>query len=125
MENKLPPFKFIKSDAIVKLEIGTRMIENLMDVLQYFSKDLTEQQIEKYHSELAFYNDIIKKEKQFSENWMQPVTTISIFLQEVEKQADLQGHMIEGDIEEYIKNSVNDIIEEGNQSAPQSQSQPE
>jgi hypothetical protein len=121
MENQLPPFKFIKRDAIVKLEIGAGMIERLLEVLNYFSKNLKEEQIEKYHSELPFFEQIAKKEKEFSEDWMYPVTTLSFFFQELEKQADLQCQTIEGDAEDFIKNSFNESIKEDNQSAPQSQ----
>lgn len=125
MENKLPLFKFIKRDAIIKIEIGAGMIEKFLEILQYFSKNLTENQIEQYHKELNFYKDIANKEKEFSEAWMYPVTTLSFFLQEIEKQADLQGQTFEDNIEDYLKNSITSITGEDSQSAPQSQSQPE
>jgi len=125
MEEKLPAFKFIKKDAIVKMDIGAGMIEKLLEVLTYFSKTVTVEQIQKYQNELPAFQEISKKEKEFSEDWMYPVTTMTFFLQEIERQADLQGQTFEGDIEEYIKTSISAASEGDNQSVDQSQLQPE
>ena len=128
MENALPPVKTIPQDAIITLQIGTGMIERLQEVLGYFAKEVTQEQIDKYNQEFVDYDKIAKKEKEFSENWMTPVTTISFFLQEIERQADKQGFTQEVNLEDYVKAKISEAeaiappIEEDNQSTDQSQS---
>lgn len=130
MENTLPPVKVIQKDAIIKLEIGTGIIERLQEVLGYFAKQVTQEQIDKYNVEVADFEKISKKEKEFTEEWMVPVTTLSFFLREIEKQADAQGFTHEANLEDYIKAKLSEAeaiapsIEEDNQSTDQSQSQP-
>ena len=111
MENTLPPAKVIQKDAIIKLEIGTAMIEMLQEVLGYFAKQVTQEQIEKYTVEVADYDKISKKEKEFTEDWMAPVTTLSFFLREIENQADLQGFTSEINLEDYIKSKISEAEE--------------
>ena len=91
MEEKLPDIKTINKDAIVNLNLSGGMIEKLLDVLIYFNKQITDEQILKYHQELKSLNDISTNKKQFSEPWMYPVTTLSFFLQEINNAADKQG----------------------------------
>ncbi len=136
MENTgLPNVKLIKKDAIVTIRIGTVYIERLQEIMGYFSKNITEEQIEKYESELKdvtpyYYKNSDKldpNEKRFSEDWMGPVTTLSFLFKEIERQADLQGMTFEANLEDYVKSKVNEAvvtaqsIEEDNQSTPQSQ----
>jgi len=127
MENALPPVKTIPQDAIITLQIGTGMIERLQEVLGYFAKEVTEEQIDKYNQEFVDYDKIAKKEKEFSENWMTPVTTISFFLKEIERQADKQGFTQEVNLEDYVKVKISEAeaiapsIEEDNQLTDQFQ----
>ena len=133
MENTaLPNVKLIKKDAIVTIKIGTVYIERLQEIMGYFSKMLTEEQIQKYESELQdvapyYYQKADPNEKRFSEDWMGPVTTLSFLFKEIERQADLQGMTFEANLEDYVKSKVNDAvvtaqtIGEDNQSTPQSQ----
>lgn len=128
MENVLPPIKVIRQDAVIKLNIGTGMIERLQEVIGYFAKQITDEDLAKYQEEFKDYQKIAKKEKEFSQPWMYPVTTLSFLLQEIEKQADLQGFTSEMQMEEYVKSKIDkpdSFTAKDNQSAPQSQSQPE
>lgn len=131
MENALPSVKVIQKDAIIKLEIGTGIIERLQEVLGYFAKKITQEQIDKYSVEVVDYDKISRKEKEFSEEWMTPVTTLSFFLKEIENQADLQGFTKENKLEDYIKaklseaESISPSIEEDNQLIDPSQLLPE
>jgi len=127
MENALPPVKTIPQDAIITLQIGTGIIERLQEVLGYFAKQVTQEQIDKYNQEFVDYEKIAKKEKEFSEEWMVPVTTLSFFLQEIERQADRQGLTQQVNLEDYVKNKISEAeiiappIEEDSQSTDQSQ----
>lgn len=127
MENALPSVKVIQKDAIIKLEIGTSIIEKLQEVLEYFAKQITQEQIDKYSVEAADYDKISRKEKEFTEEWMAPVTTLSFFLKEIQNQADLQGFTKETNLEDYIKaklseaESISPSIEEDNQLTDQFQ----
>jgi hypothetical protein len=122
MENTSIKAKFIKRDANVSIQLGGWFIEKLIEVLTYIGKDIPTDKINKYHEELKDLNDIIKNEKQFSEEWMKHVTTLSLMLQEIDRQAVLQDQSIEEDIETYFKNSMGDVINsENNPPAPQSQ----
>lgn len=110
MENEKIPVKLIKKDAIVNITIGAGMIEKLVEVLSYFVKNIPSEKIDDYHKQLEDYQKISNKEKEFSEDWMQPVTTLSILLQEVNKQADLQNQtIVEEDLETFLKNNIEDI----------------
>ena len=127
MENALPSVKVIQKDAIIKLEIGTSIIEKLQEVLEYFAKQITQEQIDKYSVEAADYDKISRKEKEFTEEWMAPVTTLSFFLKEIQNQADLQGFTKETNLEDYIKAKLSEAesifpsIEEDNQLTDQFQ----
>lgn len=83
--------KTIKHDAIVKIEIGTGFLEKLQKVFLYLAKDLTQEQLEKYKNEA-------ENQEEFSEDWMQPITTISVLLKEVEQKAEEQGFVTEQEI---------------------------
>jgi hypothetical protein len=121
MENTLPPIKVIDKDAIIKLEIGTGMIERIQEILEYFAKQVTQEQIDKYNVEVVDFEKISRKEKEFTEEWMIPVTTLSFLLKEIEKQADLQGFTKETNMEDYVKAKISEAeamapsIEEDNQ----------
>jgi len=131
MENALPSVKVIQKDAIIKLEIGTSIIEKLQEVLGYFAKQITQEQIDKYSVEVADYDKISRKEKEFTEEWMAPVTTLSFFLKEIQNQADLQGFTKESNLEDYIKAKLSEVesiassIEENNQLTDPSELLPE
>ena len=122
MDNKLPQAKFIKRDAVVNITLGANIIEKITHILGYISKDISSDRVNKYHEELKHFNEILKNEKQFSEDWMNHVTTLSLILQEIDRQAEAQGQVIIGDIEDYLKNSVTEFLNSEN-TPPADQSQ--
>jgi hypothetical protein len=122
MENILPILKLIKKDAIINVKISAGLTEKLISCLTFLRKTLSPEQIDKYHEELQFIQDIYRNEKKFSEEWMYAVTTISILLNDIQREAELQGLTTEVSTEDYLKFFIN---KEDNQSADQSQLQPE
>jgi len=73
--------KMIKKDAVI----------NLQHLLFYIGKDLSMEQIEQYKKEA-------EAKQEFSEDWMTHVTTISVLIKEIEKKAEEQGHVYDGEI---------------------------
>jgi len=84
----VPKIKTINHDAIVKIEIGTGFLQKLQQTFLYLAKDLTPEQLEKYKTEA-------ENNQEFSEDWMQPVTTLSVLLKEIEQKAEEQGFVKE------------------------------
>jgi hypothetical protein len=128
MENISQKTKIIKKNVIVKFEVNTNVISRLYQALVYFSKSYSEQDLEKYKKEAESLADIIKGEKQFSEEWMIHLTTLSILIQQLEAAAEKQNLTEEVSTEDLFKkleNSLKNIIGEDIQSDPQSQEQPE
>jgi hypothetical protein len=124
MENtSFPPVKLIVKDAVISLPVGTGMIERFQQLFIYLTKDLTDEQYAKYQQEFKDFKAIAKKEKEFSEPWMYPVTTVKFLLDEITKQADLQKVTFEVNLEDYVKAQV--AKSENIPPADQSQSQPE
>jgi hypothetical protein len=80
--------KTIKSDAIVKIEIGAGFLQKLQRVFLSFSTNLTPEQVEKYKIES-------NSGEEFTEEWMQSVTTLAILLKEIETKAEEQGFIVE------------------------------
>ena len=109
MENKTPEIVVIDKNAIVKFTVTAGMIERLQGVMSYLIKEKTEEQFQAFYEEFKSYNEIAKGQKAFTEEWMTPLTTMVLFLKEIEKEADVQGFLIKVDLEEYIKNSIDDI----------------
>jgi hypothetical protein len=83
----------IKQDAIVKIEIGTDFLQKLQHVLLYITNGVTLEQIETYKK-------IIQEQGEFTEDWMEPLSTISILLREIETKAVDQGFTYDIDIDE-------------------------
>jgi hypothetical protein len=107
MENaNIPPVKIVRKDALINITISTGMLEKFQEVLRFLAKDLTNEQYAKYQQEFKDYKIIAQKEKEFSEPWMYPVTTMTFFLEKISIEAEKQGFVFEVDLEEYIKTQV-------------------
>ena len=91
--------KMIKKDAIVDVRIGTGFIQKLQQLLMHIASELTPEQLEQYKQESANFKDI---SHEFSEPWMNSLTTISILLRDIETEANKQGKTYEGSIEDAI-----------------------
>ena len=83
--------RVIKPDAIVDIKIGTGFLQRIQHILIYMSKDLTPEQLEKYKKEA-------EENAEFSEEWMNHVTTLSTLLKEIENRADEQGFSYDMDV---------------------------
>lgn len=92
--------KMIKKDAIVQVGIGTGFLQQIQKVILFLAKDLKQEQLDDYKKQL----EIKAKENdhQFTEEWMDALTTLSILLRDVEEKADEQGHSYEADMSEAI-----------------------
>lgn len=92
MEQSSPKIKMIKQDAIIKIEIGTEFLQKLQHLLLYITNDITTEQLEDYKK-------IIEEKREFTEDWMQPLSTVSILLREIEMKAVEQGFTYDADID--------------------------
>lgn len=88
----------IKKDAVIDLKIGTGFIQKLQKVLMHVASGLTPEQLEQYKKEAS----TITPGEEFSEDWMETLTTISLVIREIENEAEKQGHTYEGSIDDLI-----------------------
>lgn len=86
--------KMIKKDAVVDIKIGAGFLQKIQKIMFYIAAELTPEQVEQYKTEAENF----KEGSEFSEDWMDHLTTISILIKEVEARADEQGHIYEEDI---------------------------
>lgn len=78
----------IKKDAIMEIKIGTPFMSRLNEIILYFSKDKTEEDLEKYKREAT-------ENKGFSEEWMTHVTTLGILIRELQNEAEKNSQTYE------------------------------
>lgn len=83
--------KMIKKDAVINIGIGTGFLQNLQQLLFYVAKDISTEQLEEYKKQA-------EAKQEFTEEWMTHLTTISVLIREIEKNAEEQGHTYDGDI---------------------------
>lgn len=84
----------IKKDASVEIKIGAGFMQKIQKLLLYVASDLTAEQLDKFKLEAESF----KEGSEFSEDWMEHITTISVLLKELEAAADKQGFTYEEDI---------------------------
>jgi len=82
-----PKIKVIKKDAVIDIKVGTGFLQKLQKVMMSIAANVTEEDIEKYKTEA----EKIKDGHQFTEDWMDNLTTMSILLKELETKAEEQG----------------------------------
>jgi hypothetical protein len=90
--------KMIKKDAVIDIKIGTGFFQKLQKLLLNVASDLTPEQLEKYRKEAV----AAVSSDDFSEDWMNNLTTISVLLKEIEVEAEKQGHTFESNLEDAI-----------------------
>lgn len=120
--------KIIKKGVIIKFNANSNIIEKLYGIIAYMAKSLDEDQIEQYKKELESWPLIIKNEKQFSEEWMFHMTSLSILIEQLQNAAEEQGLFDEVDSKEVlgqIEKTLKTFIEDSTQPDLLSQSQPE
>jgi len=129
MENSLPKSKIIKRGTIIKFDANANIIERLYQAIGFISKSITKEQISQYEKEMTnSFVDITKGKKEFSEEWMIHVTTLSILIQQLEAAAFEQNLVEEVAGDDLLTNAeamIKNIIGEDSQSTDQSQSEPE
>jgi hypothetical protein len=76
--------KFLKNDAIVKIQLGSGFIQRVQQIVVYILQDISEEKINEYKQLLIDKKDV-------TEPWMEHVTTLSVLLREIEERADEQG----------------------------------
>lgn len=76
--------KFLKNDAIVKIEVGSGFVQRIQQILMFVLKDIPQEKIEEYRQ-------LTLDKKELTELWMEHVTTLSVLLKEIEEKADSQG----------------------------------
>jgi hypothetical protein len=86
--------KMIKKDASIGIKVGAGFLQKLQKLLFFIAADLTEEQLDQFKKEAESF----KEGSQFSEDWMEHITTISVLLKELEKAAEEQGFTYEEDI---------------------------
>ena len=99
--------KMIRKDAVIKIDVGTTFIERLNLLLLHLTKDISQDQLEKYKEESSKYSET----KKFSEPWMEAFFTVSILLIDIQKQAEKQGHTYEKNSDDFLKDFEESIKE--------------
>jgi hypothetical protein len=85
----------IKHDAVIDIKIGTGFLQKLQKMLVFLTIDLKPEDLE-------IYKNLNEKGEEFTEPWMDHLTTLSILLKEIETKAEEQGFTYEGDISDTI-----------------------
>ena len=90
----------IKKDAITQVGIGTGFLQQIQKVILFLVKDLKEEQLEEYKKQIEIKSK--NNDYEFTEEWMDALTTLSILLRDVEEKADEQGNSYEGDLSDTL-----------------------
>jgi len=85
--------KVIKKDAIIDIKIGTGFLQKLQKLMIHIIADVTPEQLAEYKKEAENF----KQDSEFSEDWMEHLTTISVLVKEIEQQAETQGYTYDRD----------------------------
>ena len=86
--------KMIKKDALINITIGAGMLQKLQKIMFGIAAEISPEQLEEYKKEMENF----KQGDEFSEPWMESLTTLSILITECEKEAEKQGFTFEDDI---------------------------
>ena len=86
--------KMIKKDASIEIKIGAGFMQRIQKLLFYIASDLTAEQLDKFKLEAESF----KEGSEFTEDWMEHITTISVLLKELQDAAEQQGFAYEEDI---------------------------
>lgn len=128
MNTKLPSVKKIKKSTPIQFVANSNMITRLYQVMAFLSKSISSDQIKKYSEEAEHLMDIVKGNKEFSEEWMIHVTTISVIIKQLEDAAEQQGLVYEEPAEDSLKtleSIISNLTEDDSLLPDQSQLQPE
>lgn len=90
----------IKKDAVVDIKIGSGFLKKLQELLMHVTKDISKEDIARYNEEVKKVTSV---SYEFSEEWMNSVTTISFLIKNIEQSAVDQGHTYQADFEKTIK----------------------
>lgn len=90
--------KMIKKDAAIEIKIGAPFLQKIQKLLVYVASTITPEQLEQYKKEAESF----KSDSEFSEDWMEHITTLSILLKEIETKAEEQGFTYDQDLNSAI-----------------------
>jgi hypothetical protein len=90
--------KMIKKDAAIQIKIGSGFLQKIQKILFFIASNLTAEDLEQFKKEAEAF----KEGSEFSEDWMEHLTTLSVLLKEIETKAEEQGFTYD--------QSFNDII---------------
>jgi len=82
--------KFLKKDAVVKIEISSSFSYRIQQLLFFILKDIPKEKLEEYKT-------IIEEKQQPADDIVEHIITISALLKEIEDKADEQGLTYEAD----------------------------
>ncbi len=87
--------KMVKHDALININIGTGFLQQLQQMLIYIAANVTPEQLETYKT-------LVQNKEEYTEEWMQHLTTISILIKEIEQRAEEQGFIYEGELPDDV-----------------------
>lgn len=82
--------KFLKKDAVVKIEISSSFSYRIQQLLFFILRDIPKEKLEEYKT-------IIEEKQQPADDIVEHIITISALLKEIEDKADEQGLTYEAD----------------------------
>lgn len=77
--------KMYKQDAIVPIEVGPAFIRRIQQLLIFITADLPQEELDK------FYEMVKNGEKEFNQDWMEHVYTLTALLGNIEVVAERNG----------------------------------
>lgn len=94
-----PVIKMIKKDAVINIKIGTGFLQKLQKIMFYIISELKPEDLERYKTEAQN----LKQGDEFSEDWMEHLTSISLLIKEIESEAEKQGFTYDGNMDDVTK----------------------
>ena len=88
--------KMIKKEASIEIKVGAGFLQKIQKLLFFIAANVSEEEIEQYKKEAE---NSQKPDFEFTEDWMNHITTLSILLKEIETKAEEQGFVYEEDID--------------------------
>lgn len=89
--------KFLKTDAIVSVKIGSGFVQRLQQMLFFLLKDIPADKVEDYKKALEGKTGFVD----MPEPWMDHVLTLSVLLRQIETNSEEQGLTYEKDPESF------------------------
>lgn len=92
----MPKIKMIKSDASVTIPIGSLYIQKLQSALVFFSQNFSTEELQKF-------KQLIENKEEFTDDWMEPLYTLTVLVSVLEQEIHKTGQFYEKEIDEISK----------------------